>query len=398
MDLDVFALCKKYTDETVVGGGAIKGKNCVIESINPIEGGTRITYQWTLDNGTVKYDFMDVMDGEDGVGITSVEGDGNDLVITLSNGTVVRIPIPSSGALSSLDDVELNSLEDGQILKYDAATGKWVNAAGSTGGGSLESPLTTSVTVGGIASGTSYPTDTPIETILRNMLNPVAYPKLTNPSATLSATGAKLLEVGSTLNVTFTLAFNRGSINPSYGTSGFRAGAATTFTLDGVTKNTNTFTINVTQAKTSYQGTVTYGAGEQPKDSVGNNYDSPLPAGSVNSNAVTYEFVNALYSNQSNIVSVTKEPLVSKSAKQKEFTFPAQTIANPEEFHVPADWIITAIEVLNTLSNQWESCANEFTISNTTHTDAAGNTVNYKRYVDNRGYKAGSRKIKIRWS
>ena len=59
----------KYTDEAVAGGGAIKGKNCVIDSIVEIEGGNRITFKWTLDNGTVQTETMDVMDGIDGRGI-----------------------------------------------------------------------------------------------------------------------------------------------------------------------------------------------------------------------------------------------------------------------------------------------------------------------------------------
>ena len=33
MDKKTLAASKAYTDETVVGGGAIKGKNCVIDSI-----------------------------------------------------------------------------------------------------------------------------------------------------------------------------------------------------------------------------------------------------------------------------------------------------------------------------------------------------------------------------
>ena len=61
-----YAKSRTYTDETVVGGGAIKGKNCTIESITPITGGNEVTFKWTLDDGTVKTDTMDVMDGEDG--------------------------------------------------------------------------------------------------------------------------------------------------------------------------------------------------------------------------------------------------------------------------------------------------------------------------------------------
>ena len=105
-----------------------------------------------------------------------------------------------------------------------------------------------------------------------------------------------------------------------------------------------------------------------------------------------------MWANVNNITTVSKLSLVSKSAKVREMEFPAQTVANPETFDVPASWTVTAVETLNTLSNQWENCAGEFDITNTTHEDAAGNTVNYKRYTDNRGYSADSRKVRIKWS
>lgn len=60
------AVSKNYTDKTVVGGGAIKGKNCTVTSITPIAGGNRVTFQWTLDDGTVQTDTLDVFNGEKG--------------------------------------------------------------------------------------------------------------------------------------------------------------------------------------------------------------------------------------------------------------------------------------------------------------------------------------------
>lgn len=267
------------------------------------------------------------------------------------------------------------------------------------GSGELTNSLSVSENVGGIKSGDSYASGTSLEDILRDMLNPVKYPALVAPSATLSATGAKLLEKGATLNTTMTISFNRGSISPTYGTSGNRAGAATGYSLNGsVPQSANSFSVTVDESETSYRGAVEYGVGEQPKDSVGNNYSTPLPAGSVNTNTITYEFVEALWANTTNIGNVDKLALVSKSTKQKEFTFPAQTVANPECFDVPASWNVTAIETLNPLSNTWGNCAGEFSVTDISHDDASGNLVAYKRYTDNRGYNAGARSVRIKWS
>lgn len=98
---EVLALTRKYTDESVIGGGAIKGKNCTIESKTPISNGTRLTFKWTLDDGTELTDYIDVLNGADGsAGATGEKGDTgvgiqsthvdleNHLIITYTDGTV----------------------------------------------------------------------------------------------------------------------------------------------------------------------------------------------------------------------------------------------------------------------------------------------------------------------
>lgn len=97
MDVKVLALAKKYTDESVEGAGAIKGKNCTISSIDDITGGHRVTFAWELDDGTPKTETLDVMDGADGTdgidgapgrGVQSVSIDGqNHLIITYTDGS-----------------------------------------------------------------------------------------------------------------------------------------------------------------------------------------------------------------------------------------------------------------------------------------------------------------------
>ena len=269
----------------------------------------------------------------------------------------------------------------------------------SENSGSLSAPLTASKTVGGITSGTTYPKDTGFETMWRDMLNPVENPVLTPPSCALTVAGGTLLESGSSVSKTFTVTFNRGSITPAYGTSGFRSGEATGYSLNGGTEQaTGTFTETVDASNKTFVSLVSYSAGEQPKNSAGEDYSSPLPAGSVNSNTITFEFVDAIWANTSDITTVAKLPLVNKGAKSKEFSFPPQTVENPECFDMPASWIISKIEVKNELSGAWENCASEFIITDVTHEDAGGNTVSYKRYRDNRNYSASDRQIKVTWN
>lgn len=66
LSIVTYALCKKYVDDSLQGGGALKGKNCTIDDISEITGGNRVTFKWTLDDGTVQTGYMDVMDGADG--------------------------------------------------------------------------------------------------------------------------------------------------------------------------------------------------------------------------------------------------------------------------------------------------------------------------------------------
>lgn len=64
--MQAIAVANTYTDETVLGGGAIKGKNCTVASTEPIEGGNKVTFKWTLDDGTEQTGYIYVMDGEKG--------------------------------------------------------------------------------------------------------------------------------------------------------------------------------------------------------------------------------------------------------------------------------------------------------------------------------------------
>lgn len=289
----------------------------------------------------------------------------------------------------------------GGVYQYDDINTEWVTLYEPSSGnsGSLGADLTATVAVGGVEVGDTFQEGDSIESVIRAMISPVLYPTFTAPSATIVGSGSKLLEKGATLSATMTITFNRGTITPAYGTSGYRSGAATSYSLNGGTAMpVNNFTVTVTESLNTYTGTVNYDAGEQPKDSSGQDYSTPLAAGSVSTNTITYEFVNALWANTSLASTIAKQSLVSKTAKVKQFSFPDTTAANPEVFDIPSSWSVTGIEVLNTLSNQWESATDQFDTSSTTHDDAAGNPVTYTRYTCNLGMALGARKCRVKWS
>lgn len=125
-----------YTEETVIGGGAIKGKNCTISSITEITGGHRVTFQWTLDDGTVKTETMDVIDGTSDYseltnkpGINGVTLSGNkttaDLGISYDDLTD-KPTIPSISDCYQTTDLAGTGLEDEDLIPYynESASGK----------------------------------------------------------------------------------------------------------------------------------------------------------------------------------------------------------------------------------------------------------------------------------
>ena len=76
---------------------------------------------------------------------------------SLSNGQILKYDATNqewvnanesggSSSLSGLSDVTISSVSDGQVLKYDSATSKWVNGTGSSGGHTILNDAGTSLT------------------------------------------------------------------------------------------------------------------------------------------------------------------------------------------------------------------------------------------------------------
>lgn len=69
------AASKKYTEETVIGLGALKGAPCTIKQIEEVKDtdgnviANKITFEWTATDGTVKTDSIVVKNGTGEEGI-----------------------------------------------------------------------------------------------------------------------------------------------------------------------------------------------------------------------------------------------------------------------------------------------------------------------------------------
>ena len=150
----IYALSKSYTDESVEGAGAIKGKNCQIQAIDDIEGGHRITFAWYNEDDIIKTDTLDVMNGErgekgdpgekgepgeQGVGIADIRKtssvglvdtyiitmtDGETYFFTVTNGSSNVVANPEGEATDDLTKVSIDgtiyNVKGGNITVDDA--------------------------------------------------------------------------------------------------------------------------------------------------------------------------------------------------------------------------------------------------------------------------------------
>lgn len=126
LELLTLKAAKKYTDESLAGGGAVKGKNCIISKIEEVEGGSKVTFSWTLDNGTVKTGDLNV---KDGASIKEVAIDENNhIIVTLTDGSKIdggELP-QAEVEISKAEGNALTSKEDGL---YVGATGVEISQA-----------------------------------------------------------------------------------------------------------------------------------------------------------------------------------------------------------------------------------------------------------------------------
>lgn len=295
------------------------------------------------------------------------------------------------------DDVAIDTQLEEQL--YTAFVEAGIGQGGGGGdSGTMGTTFTVSNAVGTYEVGDTVQATDKVSAVVKNMLTYVTPPTWTNPSASLTLSpSTTLYEIGATPSISVTIGFSRGVITNGDGTAGNRAGAATGYKLTvngtaGSEQESNSFSLGTVSSNTTLKGTVLYGAGDQPKDSNGDAYGDPLPAGSIDSSQKSITFVYAVWANTSNISTVAKLSLQTSGTFT--FSFPTAPAATPEIFDVPASWTVSSIQVKNDLSGAWEDAASQFTVTDTTHDDAGGTSVNYKRYSSNIG-DVGARQIKI---
>ncbi|MEJ1242102.1 hypothetical protein WBG78_28400 [Chryseolinea sp. T2] len=282
---------------------------------------------------------------------------------------------------------------------------------GSTSGGTgndmytLGSPAAISlggITAGYIMTGKTY------GQILEKLLVPTLNPTLTAPSSTFTDNVAATFEVGSSQNITFTATFSRGSISPAYGTSGFRSGLPTkyVYTGSGIAGQVSSSSLSNNRSLTGYTilagsntwtASVAYSVGEQPKDSSGANYSTPLASGATSPQSNTITGIYPYFYGKSSTLPTANNALVTGGTKvvasssgSINISFNASSeylwFAHPSSVTTKTAWSISALNngAIGSGSDLFNAPS---TVSVTT---VLWSGVNYKVYLSNYATSTGS--------
>lgn len=235
---------------------------------------------------------------------------------TINNQNILgtgNINIESGNSLPIFTEDDKN-----KVLTIDEVSGapSWQPSKGGSGGSSTFTG-TAAIDIGGIKVGDSWD-NAPISDVVNAIINPELFPTFVNPTFSFTSTVNGFKEVGSITDITFNVNFSRGSITPQYSAeNNYRSGLPTTYNYNGPVgseaKANNTLTdtktitgYSIAIGNNTFSCSVDYSIGTQPKSSKGNDYNTPLPAGTLAAKSVTITGVYPVYNG---IGTLSKIPL-----------------------------------------------------------------------------------------
>ena len=199
-----YALSKQYVSDTADSLGSLKGAPCTIKSITEIDGGQKVTFEWTGTSGTKQTSEMTV---KNGVSVTGVSDKGNGVfTLLLSDGSETG-PIPTvkgDDGFSPTITEDAGNTDDIYKLVIADKNGS-ITTPNLKGGGSSDKFTRddlTAVTVGGLNSGSSVKDKTTME-VLESILFPYQKPTVSfaiSPSTTIYESGTTVSSITFTIN------------------------------------------------------------------------------------------------------------------------------------------------------------------------------------------------------
>ena len=172
------ALAKKFTKQSLIGLGALKGAPCIIKEIIKNDTSNIVTFEWTGTDDSKQTSTMMV---ENGISIKKVEvnEDTNELIVTLSDNSIIN-----GGKIKALKGdkgdpgfspiITENAGNNTNVYKLDITTEEGTfttpNLQGSGGGGDFSNYYTKEETETQIAEALeNYPTNDDINEALKDV-------------------------------------------------------------------------------------------------------------------------------------------------------------------------------------------------------------------------------------
>lgn len=294
-------------------------------------------------------------------GIKSVIVEGTVLKITMINGT---------GRVVNL----------AEVIKYRSA---------------LSDNIATVNVLGGIPAGTTVAQlkNKTFSQLFDELIFPTVNPTFEAPTASLSlkstSTTPTIQEVGTTgasvpVAASFNTIYDAGAIKIAGVKKQNRGGAldsSSSFIYINNTPTNKTFPTEIPEGAITYKYRAAYQQGPQPLDSKANNYQTPLPAGTVDSAAVTINGVYPYFTNKDNNEAFAKLALTTSNTLSA-VKFKAEG-PNKHTFKLPAKYTLTKVELLNTLSGKYENYGTDKFTKTTENIEVQGKQVKYTVYTRN---------------
>lgn len=312
--------------------------------------------------------------------------------VSYGGGGIKEVALSGTKLVIQMTDGTSKEVEMVELLKYKSALGD---------------DIATVEALGGIPAGTTVADlkKKTISQVLDDLIFPTVNPTFQAPTASLSlkstSTTPTLQEIGTTgasvpTAASFNTAFNQGKIMIAGVEKQKRAGALkpdeSFIYINGDTSN-KTFPTEIPNGSITYKYRAAHEAGPQPLDSKGNNYQTPLAAGSVDSAAVTVTGVYPYFTNKANVSAFAKLPLTT-STTLSDLLFVAEG-PNKHAFKIPAAYTLTKVEMLNTLSGKYEDFGVSKWTKTTENIEVQGKQVSYAVYTRNDSGFNGEATFKI---
>lgn len=293
-------------------------------------------------------------------GISAVSIEGTTLKITMVDG---------SGKIVDL----------AEILKYKSA---------------LADDIATVNALGGIPAGTTVAQlkNKTFSQLFDELIFPTVNPTFEAPTAYLSlkSTSTPIIqEVGTTgasvpVAESFNTGYNPGAIKIAGVRKQSRGGDLKyneSFIYINNAPDNKNFPTEIPDGSIIYKYRAVYAQGPQPLDSKGNKYQTPLPAGTVDSAAITINGVYPYFTNKDNNGAFAKLALTTSNTLSN-VKFKAEG-PSKHTFKLPVKYTLTKVELLNTLSGKYENYSVDKFTKTTENIEVQGKQVGYAVYTRN---------------